>query len=82
MSGFAVVRHTVTGGVGTCPADALDIHRANGWVRVSDWRPAPDLFHLPDFADAPDLDAAPEIAPVPEPQADAKPAKTTKEKSA
>lgn len=76
MSGFAVVRHTETGGVGTCPADALDIHTENGWVRVSDWLSSPDLFHLPDFVDAPDLDAPAE------PEADAKPAKTTKEKSA
>jgi len=29
-------------------------------VRVSDYRPEPNDFHLPEFADAPDLDAAPE----------------------
>jgi hypothetical protein len=78
---FAVVRHPATAGLGTCSADAMDIHRANGWVRVSEYRAAPGDFHLPDFADAPDLDAEPE--PDPEPQPDEKPAaKTTKEKQA
>lgn len=78
MSGFAVIRHTETGGVGTTPAEAMDLHRANGWVRVSEYGPEPSAFHLPDFADAPDLDAAAETKP----ESDVKPAKNTKEKSA
>jgi hypothetical protein len=56
--GFYVIRHPGAG-VGTCPVDALTIHRAAGWARVSEERPEPADFHLPDFADAPDLDAEP-----------------------
>lgn len=57
MSRFAVVRHPDTGGIGTSPEAAMPIHRARGWVRVSEYRDAPADFHLPDFADASDLDA-------------------------
>jgi len=78
MTGFAVVRHPQTGGIGTVPADAMELHLANGWVRVSEYRAEPSEFHLPDFAGAPDLDA-----PAPEPEQEPKkaPAKTTKESS-
>jgi hypothetical protein len=75
MSGFAVIRHTETGLLGIVPAGALDMQRAGGWVRVSDYRDEPADFHLPDFADADDLDAEPE------PKA-AKKAATTKESNA
>lgn len=79
---FAVIRHLETGGVGTSSADAMDIHRAKGWIRVSEYRAAPGDFHLPDFAEASeDLDAPP-AEPDPEPQPDEKPAKTTKESKA
>lgn len=57
MNGFAVIRHTETGGIGTSPAEAMELHLANGWVRVSEYAPHPWTFNLPDFADAPDLDA-------------------------
>lgn len=75
MSGFAVMRHPETGGLGTVPSAAVESHLANGWVRVSDYRPAPADFNVPDFADAPDVDA-----PDPEPEPDEAPAKTTEEK--
>jgi hypothetical protein len=77
MSRFAVIRHTQTGGVGTSPESALDLHLANGWVRVSEFRAEPSDFHLPDFADAPDLDAPVETKTEP----DVKPAKPSKEKA-
>lgn len=77
MSQFAVIRHPETGGVGTAPADAMDLYRAGGWVRVSEYRAEPSDFDLSDYADAPDLDAPAEAAPDPEPKA--KPAKTSKE---
>jgi hypothetical protein len=77
MATFAVIRHTETGGLGIVPAAALDMHRANGWVRVSDYRAEPSDFHLPDFADlSTDLDAEPEPAPKA-----SKKAATTKESS-
>ena len=74
MSGFAVVRHTATGGLGTVALDAMDMYLANGWVRVSEYRAEPSEFHLPDFADAPDLDA-----PEPEQEPDEGSAETTEE---
>lgn len=49
---FAVIRHPDLPDLGTCPESALDIHRAAGWFRVSEWRAGPEYFHLPDFADA------------------------------
>ena len=67
MSGFAVIRHSETGGIGTAPAEAMDLHLAGGWVRVSEYRHDPGLFNLADFnADSPDLDA-PSEEPKPEP---------------
>lgn len=64
MATFAVIRHTETGGLGIAPAAALDMHRANGWIRVSDYRAEPADFNVPDFADVlDDLDAEPEPAP-------------------
>jgi hypothetical protein len=75
---FAVVRHPDIPAPGIVPAAALELHRANGWVRVSDLRNEPADFNLDDFADAhDDLDAEPE----PEPKA-AKRAATTKESKA
>lgn len=56
---FAVVRHPEAG-IGTAPDEAMVHMRALGWVRVSEYRPDPNVFHLPDFIDAPDLDAEPE----------------------
>jgi hypothetical protein len=79
MATFAVIRHTETGGLGIVPAAALDMQRANGWIRVSEYRAEPADFHLGDFADArDDLDAEPE----PEPKATKTKAATTKESSA
>ena len=75
--GFVVIRHPEIG-VGTCPADTLDLWRAQGWVRVSDERTEPSLFHLPDFADAPELDAEAPPTPSPEQEPEAAPAQTTK----
>jgi hypothetical protein len=73
---FAVVRHPDIAVAGIVPAAALELHRANGWVRISDLRNEPSDFHLDDFADVQDdLDA------VPEPKA-AKKAATTKESTA
>jgi hypothetical protein len=64
MTTFAVIRHTETGGLGIVAAGALEMQRAHGWVRVSDYRDQPSDFHLPDFADSTDdLDAEPEPAP-------------------
>lgn len=77
---FVAIRNPETGGVGTCAETALDLHRAHGWVRVSDVRPAPDDFHLADYVGAPDLDAPAE--PEPKTAPDIKPARTTKEKQA
>ena len=68
---FCVIRHPAAG-IGTCPASALDLHRANGWIRVSGFSTDPADFDLPAFADAPDLDAP---APTVTPAAD-KPTKT------
>jgi len=80
MTTFAVIRHPETGGLGIVPASALDMQRAHGWIRVSDFRAEPADFHLPEFADSTtDLDAGPE--PGPEPKA-AKKATTTKEHTA
>lgn len=80
---FAVIRHPDVVPLGTCPDTALEHHQALGWVRISDWRTEPDLFHLPDFAEAfADLDAP--APPAPDDPADEPPAtpkaKTTKEK--
>lgn len=93
MSAFAVIRHTETGGVGTASADAMEHLRANGWVRVSEYRAEPSAFHLPEFADATDLDAVDEpqhdepqhestAEPEPTTAPEAKPAKTTKRSQA
>jgi hypothetical protein len=60
---FVVMRHTETGGVGAVAAEAVDLHRVNGWIRVSDYRGEPGDFHLPDYSDAPDLDAPPQHSP-------------------
>lgn len=77
MSDFAVMRHTETGGLGIVAAGALDMQRAHGWIRVSEYRAEPADFHLADFADSTtDLDAEPE------PKAAKKAAATTKESNA
>jgi len=69
---FAVVRHPDIEALGVVPFAALDLHRAHGWIRISDWRAAPADFHLPDYDEAyEDLDAPPEK----------KPAKKAKEES-
>jgi hypothetical protein len=59
MTAFAVVRYVDPSvGLGILPADAIPQARANGWTRVSEYRPEPSAFHLPDFVDAiADLDA-------------------------
>ena len=55
---FAVVRHPDVDAPGVIPRGALEMHRAQGWYRVSEWRAEPAAFHLPDFAEATeDLDA-------------------------
>lgn len=63
MSGmdWFVVRHPETGGVGVVAESALDIHRNNGWVRVSDAIAEFEKAHVvtADYAAAPDLDAPP-----------------------
>lgn len=75
MSAFAVVRHPDIATPGIIPAAALELHRAHGWIRVSEYRDEPADFHLDDFTDArDDLDA--------EPEPKAKKAATTKESSA
>lgn len=87
---FAVIRHPDVAGLGTAPAEAIEQLRANGWVRVSEYRAEPGDFHLPDFADASDdLDAvAEESAPVlvadsaaTDSEPDAAPAKATSRKT-
>lgn len=58
---FCVIRHPDQPTLGTSPESALEIHKAKGWFRVSEWRDRGDAFYLPDFADAvEDLDAEPE----------------------
>jgi hypothetical protein len=52
MSEFVAVRHTTTGGIGSVPVEALEIHLHNGWVVISD--PAPEPFDL----DVPAIDPA------------------------
>ena len=60
MTGFAVVRHPDIASIGVIPYAALDMHRANGWCRISEWRAEPADLHLPDYAEAfEDLDAEP-----------------------
>lgn len=73
--GFAVVRHPDIAAPGIVPAASLALHRAKGWVRVSELRDEPADFNLDDFADAHD-----DLDVVPEPKA--KKAATTKESSA
>lgn len=78
---FAVIRHPEAG-IGTAPRDALTLMRANGWIRISEFRDEPGAFHLPDFADVTadlDAEAAPEVVaePDPEPTPETKPAKTS-----
>jgi hypothetical protein len=74
-----VIRHTETGGLGIVPAAALDMQRANGWIRVSDLPQRARRLPPGDFADSTDdLDAEPE----PEPKAAKTKAATTKESSA
>lgn len=70
---FCVIRHPEAG-IGTCPSTALEVHRAAGWIRVSEFRLDPNDFDLSDYVDAPDLDAPPPAPAQPE-----KPAKTIKE---
>jgi hypothetical protein len=71
---FAVVRHPEAG-TGIAPEAVMPQMRANGWVRISEYRKEPNEFHLPEFADVTtDLDA---------PTKPAKSAETTsKEKAA
>lgn len=66
---FAAVRHPDIEALGVIPQGAYEMHRARGWVRVSDWVDDPAELHLPDYADAADLDA-----PAPEPSEPARPA--------
>lgn len=56
-----VVRHPETGGVGVVAESALDIHRRNGWLRVSDAVAEGEKQHLTLslYAAAADLDAPP-----------------------
>lgn len=71
MSGFAVVRHPDVTALGILPAGAFELARAQGWYRISEYRPEPSDFHLPEFADCfDDLDAPP---PPPKPKPEPKP---------
>jgi hypothetical protein len=79
MATFAVMRHTETGGLGIVPAGAMEMQRAHGWVRVSEYRDEPADFHLPDFADADDLDAKPDAEPEPKAAKKAAPIKESSE---
>lgn len=56
-----VVRHPQTGGVGVVAECALLIHKAAGWLRVSEpiGEMDKDQVDPAAYADAPDLDAAP-----------------------
>lgn len=76
-----VVRHPETRGVGVVAESALRIHRAKGWLRVSDAICIDDKYQVvpADYADAPDLDAAPQPAPKTEPTGSKTAAKTSKE---
>jgi hypothetical protein len=77
---FAVIRHPDVTVPGIVAAGAVEVMRANGWIRVSDYRPEPADFHLPEFVDAvDDLDAEPE--PEPEPERKTRTAKTVKAKT-
>jgi hypothetical protein len=80
---FVVIRHP-DAGLGTCPVEALDTYRINGWARVSeDERAEPGDFNLADFADASDVDAVEETPAPAELAAPAPtPAKATKESKA
>jgi hypothetical protein len=61
---FAVVRHPDIEAPGFIPEGALELHRAKGWIRISEWREAPSDFHLSDFAESfEDLDAPEEKKP-------------------
>ena len=76
--GFAVVRHTESQGLGVVTAEALDLHRANGWIRVSPWAAEPADLHLPDYVDAhDDLDAVQE-----EPDVEQEPERKTRKSKA
>lgn len=56
------MRHPETGGVGVVPESSLDIHRNQGWLRVSDAlsRDERERVVLTEYAEAPDLDAKPD----------------------
>lgn len=59
-----VIRHPETGGVGVVGESSLDIHRNNGWLRVSDaiGESSKDQVVKADYVAAPDLDAPPSRA--------------------
>lgn len=77
-----VMRHPDTGGVAVIPASSLALHKAQGWLRVSDPIAEHDAerVRLADYADAPDLDPPAAAEPDAEPVPESRPAKTTKEK--
>jgi hypothetical protein len=62
---FFVMRLPETGGIGAVPETAVEHHRNQGWVRVSDAlsRDEYERFQPQAYVDAPDLDAEPEPKP-------------------
>jgi len=59
------MRHEELGGPALVPASALDIHRAQGWMRVSEAIPLDSVPQTDPagYADAPDLDAPTDPGP-------------------
>lgn len=60
---WVVIRNNELDARAVVHTDALEHHRARGWVRVSEPANDKDSLHPELFADAPDLDAEPEAKP-------------------
>lgn len=77
-----VMRNDLTGGIALIPESSVQLHKAQGWVRVSEAVAEQDMdrVDLRAYRDAPDLDPVPEPAPEPvdEPAAHAAPAAPAK----
>lgn len=65
------MRHPELGGPALVPASSLQLHLAQGWLRVSDAIAEEDMHRVDPaaYADAPDLDAVVDISTFAEPDA-------------
>lgn len=72
---WCLIRHPDVTVPGICPEASLELQRARGWYRVSDWASGPD--GLVATADV-DLDAEPVPDPEPQPADEPAPTKAAK----